>query len=106
MIADLLREAEHKMEQAVEHVGNEFATVRTGRANPQILHRIQVEYYGTPTPLQQLASIGVPEPRMLVVQPFDQSAMANIERAIQQSDLGVNPTSSASPMYSWVVADV
>ena len=92
MIADLLREAEHKMEQAVEHVGNEFATVRTGRANPQILHRIQVEYYGTPTPLQQLASIGVPEPRMLVVQPFDQSAMANIERAIQQSDLGVNPT--------------
>ena len=92
MIADLLREAEHKMEQAVEHVGNEFATVRTGRANPQILHRIQVEYYGTPTPLQQLASIGVPEPRMLVVQPFDQSAMANIERAIQQSDLGVNPS--------------
>ncbi|MCO6501605.1 MAG: ribosome recycling factor [Acidimicrobiales bacterium] len=92
MIGDLLREAEHKMEQAVEHVGSEFATVRTGRANPQILHRIQVEYYGSPTPLVQLASISVPEPRMLVVQPFDQSAMSNIERAIQQSDLGVNPT--------------
>ncbi|HLV90209.1 MAG TPA: ribosome recycling factor [Acidimicrobiia bacterium] len=91
-MGDLLREAEHKMEQAVEHVGSEFATVRTGRANPQILHRIQVEYYGSPTPLVQLASISVPEPRMLVVQPFDQSAMSNIERAIQQSDLGVNPT--------------
>src|SRR5690606_31284437 len=62
------------------------------RSNPQILHRIQVEYYGSPTPLVQLASISVPEPRMLVVQPFDQSAMSNIERAIQQSDLGVNPT--------------
>lgn len=91
MIGDLLREAEHKMEAAVEHVGSEFATVRTGRANPQILHRIQVEYYGTPTPLVQLASISVPEPRMLVVQPFDQSSLGNIERAIQQSDLGVNP---------------
>lgn len=92
MIGELLREAEHKMEQAVEHVGNEFATVRTGRANPQILHRIHVEYYGTPTPMQQLASISVPEPRMLVVQPFDQSSMGDIERAIQQSDIGVNPT--------------
>ncbi|HEX6947099.1 MAG TPA: ribosome recycling factor [Acidimicrobiia bacterium] len=90
-MGDLLREAEHKMEAAVEHVGSEFATVRTGRANPQILHRIQVEYYGTPTPLVQLASISVPEPRMLVVQPFDQSSLGNIERAIQQSDLGVNP---------------
>ena len=92
MIGDLLREAEHKMEQAVEHVGSEFATVRTGRANPQILHRIQVEYYGSPTPLVQLASISVPEPRMMVFQPFYKSAMSNIERAIQQSDLGVNPT--------------
>nr|PZN30244.1 MAG: ribosome recycling factor [Actinomycetota bacterium] len=92
MIGDLLREAEQKMEQAVEHTATEFATVRTGRANPQILHRIQVEYYGTPTPLVQLASISVPEPRMLVVQPFDASALSNIEKAIQQSDLGVNPT--------------
>src|SRR5690606_36984731 len=92
MIADLLLEAEHKMELAVDHVGNEFSTVRTGRANPQLLQRITVEYYGSPTPLQQLASISVPEPRLLVVQPFDQSSVANIEKALQQSDLNLNPT--------------
>lgn len=96
MIGDLLREAEHKMELAVEHVGNEFSTVRTGRANPHLLHRIQVDYYGSPTGLQQLASISVPEPRMLVVQPFDKSALANIEKAIQQSDLGLNPSSDGN----------
>lgn len=96
MIGDLLREAEDKMELAVEHVGNEFSTVRTGRANPQLLHRIQVDYYGSPTGLQQLASISVPEPRMLVVQPFDKSSVANIEKAIQQSDLGLNPSSDGN----------
>ena len=96
MIGDLLREAEHKMELAVEHVGNEFSTVRTGRANPQLLHRIQVDYYGSLTGLQQLASISVPEPRMLVVQPFDKSSVGNIERAIQQSDLGLNPSSDGN----------
>ena len=92
MISDLLVEAEHKMEMAVDHVGNEFSTVRTGRANPQLLNRISVEYYGSPTPLLQLASISVPEPRMLMVQPFDQSTVSDIERAIQQSDLGLNPS--------------
>lgn len=96
MIADLLKEAEHKMEQAVDHVGGEFSTVRTGRANPQLLHRITVEYYGSPTPLQQLASISVPEPRLLVVQPFDKSALANIERALQQSDLSLNPSNDGN----------
>lgn len=96
MIGDLLKEAEHKMELAVEHVGNEFSTVRTGRANPQLLQRIQVDYYGSPTGLQQLASISVPEPRMLVVQPFDKSSIGNIERAIQQSDLGLNPSSDGN----------
>jgi ribosome recycling factor len=96
MITDLLSEAEHKMLQAVDHVGSEFATVRTGRANPQLLHRIQVEYYGSPTPLQQLASISVPEPRMLVVQPFDKSSVTNVERAIQQADLGLNPSNDGS----------
>jgi ribosome recycling factor len=96
MIGDLLREAEHKMETAVEHVGNEFSTVRTGRANPQLLHRIQVDYYGSPTGLQQLASISVPEPRMLVVQPFDKSSIGNIEKAIQQSGLGLNPSNDGN----------
>lgn len=96
MISDLLSEAEHKMEMAVEHVGSEFSTVRTGRANPQLLHRIQVDYYGSPTPLQQLASIAVPEPRLLVVQPFDKATVSDIERAIQQADLGLNPTNDGS----------
>ena len=92
MISDLLTEAEEKMEMALDHVRSELSTVRTGRANPQLLQRINAEYYGTPTPLQQLASISVPEPRLLVVQPFDQSSVNDIERAIQQSDLGLNPT--------------
>ncbi len=96
MIADLLMEAEHKMELAVEHVGGEFSTVRTGRANPQLLQRVTAEYYGSPTPLQQLASIAVPEPRLLVVQPFDKSSLASIERALQQSDLGLNPTNDGN----------
>lgn len=96
MISDLLTEAEHKMDQAVDHVASEFGTVRTGRANPQLLHRISVEYYGSPTPLQQLASIAVPEPRLLVVQPFDKSTVNDIERAIQQADLGLNPTNDGS----------
>lgn len=96
MISDLLTEAELKMDQAVEHVASEFGTVRTGRANPQLLHRISVEYYGSPTPLQQLASVAVPEPRLLVVQPFDKSTVSDIERAIQQADLGLNPTNDGS----------
>jgi ribosome recycling factor len=96
MISDLLTEAEHKMEMATDHVATEFSTVRTGRANPQLLQRIHVDYYGTPTPLQQLASIAVPEPRLLVVNPFDRSTVADIERAIQLSDLGLNPTNDGS----------
>lgn len=96
MISDLLSEAEQKMQAAVEHVGSEFSTVRSGRANPQLLQRIQVDYYGSPTPLQQLASISVPEARMLVVQPFDKGSVPNVERAIQQSDLGLNPTSDGN----------
>ncbi len=96
MISDLLTEAELRMEQAIDHVASEFGTVRSGRANPQILHRISVEYYGSPTPLQQLASISVPEPRLLVVQPFDKSSVNDIERAIQQADLGLNPTNDGA----------
>lgn len=92
MIEELLAEANEKMDQAVEHVISEFATVRTGRANPQILHRVLVEYYGQPTPLQQLASVSVPEPRLLLVSPFDRSTLHDIERAISQSDLGLNPS--------------
>ncbi len=96
MISDLLTEAEHKMELATEHVASEFSTVRTGRANPQLLQRITVEYYGSPTPLQQLASISVPEPRMLVVQPFDKSTVGDIDKALQTSDLGLNPSNDGN----------
>ena len=79
MIEELLGEAETKMDHAVEHVQGEFATVRTGRANPGILHRVTVDYYGSPTPLQQLASFAVPEARLLVVQPYDKSVIGDIE---------------------------
>lgn len=96
MISDLLSDAERKMEMATDHVASEFSTVRTGRANPQLLQRITVEYYGQPTPLQQLASIAVPEARMLVIQPFDKSSVGDIERAINQSDLGLNPSNDGS----------
>lgn len=96
MIDELLAEARQKMEQAVEHVAGEFMTVRTGRANPQILHRVMVDYYGQPTPLQQLATFSVPEPRLLVVHPYDKSSLHNIERALQSSDLGLNPSNDGT----------
>ncbi|MGH3665262.1 MAG: ribosome recycling factor [Egibacteraceae bacterium] len=91
MIDDTMTEAELKMSAAVEHTRTEFGKIRTGRANPGLITDLKVGYYGTPTPLQQLASISVPEPRMLLVSPFDQSALRNIERAIGASDLGLNP---------------
>ncbi|HEY7582628.1 MAG TPA: ribosome recycling factor [Acidimicrobiia bacterium] len=96
MITEVLAEAQRKMEQASEHVGSEFATVRTGRANPQILHRIQVDYYGSPTPLQQIASFSVPEPRLLVVHPYDRNSINAIEKAIKASDLGLNPSNDGT----------
>jgi ribosome recycling factor len=91
VIRELLDEGSAKMDQAVEHVQSEFATVRTGRANPGILHRVMVDYYGTPTPLVQLASFSVPEPRLLVVQPYDRSSIGAVEKAIHASELGLNP---------------
>ena len=96
MIKDLLDEADGKMSQAVEHTAGEFGTVRTGRANPGLLHRIVVDYYGTQTPLLQIAGLSVPEARMLIVQPYDKSALANIERAILEADLGLNPSSDGN----------
>lgn len=96
MIKELLAEAETKMEQAVEHTAGEFGTVRTGRANPGLLHRISVDYYGTETPLQQIAGFSVPEARMLIVTPYDKSSMSQIERAIQEADLGLNPSNDGN----------
>ncbi len=91
MIEDILLEAMEKMEKAVEHTQSQFATVRTGRATPSLVDRITVEYYGTPVPLQQLASISVPEARQLLIKPHDRSTLESIEKAIRDSDLGVNP---------------
>jgi len=92
VINQLLREASEKMDHAVEHTTGEFGGVRTGRANPGLLNRVTVDYYGTQTPLQQIASFSVPEARMLIVQPFDKTAIPAIERAIHEADLGLNPS--------------
>ncbi len=91
-----LTDAEHKMKRAVEVTKEEFTGVRTGRATPAILNRVTVDYYGAPTPLNQLASFSVPEPRLLVIQPFDRNAMAQMERAIMQSDLGLTPSNDGN----------
>jgi ribosome recycling factor len=96
VIKELLAEADDKMAHAVEHTAGEFGTVRTGRANPNILHRVTVDYYGTQTPLQQIAGFSVPDARLLVVQPYDKSALPNIERAILEADLGLNPSNDGN----------
>ena len=91
MIDDILLEAEEKMDKALNVAREDFATIRTGRANPSMFHKIVVDYYGSPTPIQQVASFTVPEPRMIVISPFDKTAMPAIEKAIRDSDLGLNP---------------
>ena len=82
---------EDKMKKSVESVASDFAAVRAGRANAAVLDRITVDYYGTPTPIHQIASIGSPDPRTLTIQPWDASALKLINKAIQESDLGINP---------------
>src|SRR4249920_2946272 len=89
---ELMASAKEKMAKSVEHAKAGFATVRTGRASASLLDRIDVDYYGTPTPLRQLATINVPDPRMLTVQPFDPGSIKAIEKAIQESDLGLTPS--------------
>ncbi len=92
MISETLKEAEQKMDKAVAVTREDFAAIRTGRAHPSMFHKINVDYYGSPTPLQQLASFTVPEARIIIISPYDQGAMSAIEKAIRDSDLGVNPT--------------
>src|SRR5213596_3021668 len=91
-IDDLIQDATRRMDRSVEAAQHEFATLRTGRATPALLDRIQIDYYGQQTPLKQLATINAPEPRMLTIQPFDPNSVATIERAIQESDLGLTPS--------------
>jgi ribosome recycling factor len=95
-VQSALRDADHRMARAVEVAREEFSGVRTGRATPAILNRVTVEYYGTSTPMNQLASFSVPEPRLLVIQPFDRTAMAAMEKAIMQSDLGLTPSNDGN----------
>ena len=92
MINDILNEADTKMDKSVESTREEFAAIRAGRAQPSMFSKIVVDYYGSPTPLQQLASFTAPEARIILIQPYDVGAMGNIERAIRDSDLGVNPS--------------
>ncbi|UMG94639.1 ribosome recycling factor [Nocardioides sp. TF02-7] len=88
---DILNEADSKMDKSVAATREEFATIRAGRAHPSMFAKIMVDYYGSPTPIQQLASFTAPEARIIMIQPFDMGAMAAIEKAIRDSDLGVNP---------------
>lgn len=92
MIHDVIKDTDRHMDKSVLALNHEFSTVRTGRASGALLENIQVEYYGVPTPLLQIASVSTPEPQLLVVQPYDKSAMSHIEKAIQASDLGLNPS--------------
>ena len=91
MLKDEYKVYEDKMKKSVDSVAADFASVRAGRANASVLDRIQVDYYGSPTPIQQIAAISSPDPRALLITPWDSSALKGIERAIQESDLGINP---------------
>ena len=90
------KKAEEKMQKALAALNSNFNTIRAGRANPAVLDRITVEYYGTPTPLNQMAAISVPDPRTLMISPWDRSTLKSIEKAIQTSDLGINPNNDGS----------
>jgi ribosome recycling factor len=92
MIDDLIQDAAHRMDRSVETTQHEFNSIRTGRASAALLDHISVDYYGTATPLNQLSTINVPEPRMLTVQPFDPGSLKTIEKAIMESDLGLTPS--------------
>ncbi|MCQ9163479.1 MULTISPECIES: ribosome recycling factor [unclassified Arthrobacter] len=96
MIEETLLEAEDKMDKAIEVAKEDFAAVRTGRANPALFNKVLVEYYGAPTPLQQLASFAVPEARTLLITPFDKSALHEIERALSSSEVGANPSNDGN----------
>jgi ribosome recycling factor len=91
MIQDVLDDANQRMNKAIDALHNHLQGIRTGRAHPSLLDRIHVDYYGAPTPINQLATVSVPEPRMLVIQPYDKSSMGAIEKAILKSDLGITP---------------
>lgn len=96
MLDEVMTDAEHRMNGAMESLQRELSSIRTGRASPALVDRMTVNYYGTPTPLNQVAGISAPEARLLVIQPWDKSAMPAIERAIQESDLGLTPNNDGT----------
>jgi ribosome recycling factor len=96
VIDETLLEAEEKMDKAVEVAKEDFSTIRTGRASAAMFNKILVDYYGSPTPLQQLASFGTPEARVVIITPYDRGAMAAIEKSVRDSDLGVNPANDGT----------
>lgn len=99
MIKDILTDAEHRMRSAIQVLHDDLAGIRTGRASPALVEKLSIEYYGAPTPLQQLASISVPEPRTLTIKPFDATTLKVIEKAIQTSDLGLNPNNDGKVIH-------
>ena len=96
MVQETLKDSDNRMQKAIEHLVSDLATLRAGRANPAMLDRISVNYYGQPTLINQLANITVPEARLLVIQPWDKSSIAEIEKAIMKSDLGITPNSDGT----------
>jgi ribosome recycling factor len=96
IVQETLKDADERMGKAIEALERDLATVRTGRANPALVDQLRVDYYGTMTPLQQLATINVPEARLLVIQPWDKGSLEAIEKAIQKSDLGLNPSNDGT----------
>ncbi|MFZ7104626.1 MAG: ribosome recycling factor [Peptococcaceae bacterium] len=91
MIDEILMDSEDRMQKTIDVLRKDFASLRAGRANPAILDKVQVDYYGVPTPINQMANVSAPEPRLLMIQPWDKSIIPNIEKAILKSDLGLNP---------------
>lgn len=99
MIKDILKEAESRMNGAIQSLQSDLAVIRTGRAHPALVERLSVVYYDTPTPLMQLASISVPEPRSIMIKPFDPSSLRDVERAILASDLGLTPNNDGKSIH-------
>ena len=95
-MSEELKVYEEKMEKSIDALLNEYASIRAGRANPHVLDKIKVDYYGTPTPIQQVGNISVPEARMILIQPWEKSLIRPIEKAIQTSELGINPSNDGS----------
>ena len=95
-MSERVKEYSDKMAKTIDHLQNEYATVRAGRANPHVLDKLRVDYYGTPTPIQQVGNVSVPDPRTIQIQPWEKSILKDIEKAIQASDIGINPTNDGN----------